>query len=182
VLLLGKNQKTKHKAHHIFLFKPIYLLFVVYYFSDKRGDYIYELTSVLLHLGNSAQSGHYISHIRDEQTGQWWKFNDSQVTLLDPREVGDKTPEFDQQETRRTRDKVGDFISNFTERALSSQNAYMLIYVRKDRPVIPDPDPPLSAQSIVQANNAGFMSLVSLKILISLQQIFFILFIIFYLG
>jgi len=34
---------------------------------DANADYMYELSSVLIHKGTSAYGGHYIAIIRDEQ-------------------------------------------------------------------------------------------------------------------
>jgi ubiquitin carboxyl-terminal hydrolase 48 len=43
---------------------------------------IYDLSAVLIHKGTAANSGHYIAHIKDENTGQWWEFDDEVVTNL----------------------------------------------------------------------------------------------------
>ena len=40
----------------------------------------YELTAILLHRGSSASSGHYVSIVKDEQTGRWWKYDDDFVS------------------------------------------------------------------------------------------------------
>ena len=45
---------------------------------DDNMDYI--LTGVLVHSGYNLQSGHYFSYIMDQETGKWYKFNDSMVT------------------------------------------------------------------------------------------------------
>ncbi|KAK2197292.1 bifunctional Ubiquitin specific protease domain/Peptidase C19 [Babesia duncani] len=39
---------------------------------------IYEVVSFLSHVGATANSGHYLCHIK--RNGQWVTFNDSQVT------------------------------------------------------------------------------------------------------
>ncbi|XP_053213440.1 ubiquitin carboxyl-terminal hydrolase 48-like isoform X2 [Panonychus citri] len=39
----------------------------------------YNLVAVLVHKGQSAHSGHYIAHIKDRETGDWYKFNDEFV-------------------------------------------------------------------------------------------------------
>ncbi|XP_061364323.1 ubiquitin carboxyl-terminal hydrolase 26-like [Gastrolobium bilobum] len=43
---------------------------------------IYDLSAVLIHKGMAVNSGHYIAHIKDENTGQWWEFDDEHVTNL----------------------------------------------------------------------------------------------------
>jgi hypothetical protein len=40
----------------------------------------YVLTGILLHRGTSASAGHYVSIMKDEQTGSWWKYDDNCVT------------------------------------------------------------------------------------------------------
>ncbi|RDX81132.1 Ubiquitin carboxyl-terminal hydrolase 26, partial [Mucuna pruriens] len=42
----------------------------------------YDLSAVLIHKGTAVNSGHYIAHIKDENTGQWWEFDDEHVTNL----------------------------------------------------------------------------------------------------
>eukprot|EP00959_Pyramimonas_sp_CCMP1952_P393067 8236002-Pyramimonas_sp.AAC.1 len=54
--------------------------------SEKGNEapigYEYELAAILLHKGASACSGHYVTHVKHEFTGQWWLFDDERVTLL----------------------------------------------------------------------------------------------------
>ncbi|XP_014501559.1 ubiquitin carboxyl-terminal hydrolase 26 isoform X2 [Vigna radiata var. radiata] len=45
-------------------------------------DLVYDLSAVLIHKGTGANSGHYIAHIKDVNTGQWWEFDDEHVTNL----------------------------------------------------------------------------------------------------
>ncbi|XP_010108151.2 ubiquitin carboxyl-terminal hydrolase 26, partial [Morus notabilis] len=42
----------------------------------------YDLSAVLIHKGTAVNSGHYIAHVKDENTGQWWEFDDEQVSNL----------------------------------------------------------------------------------------------------
>ncbi|WJX16373.1 Ubiquitin carboxyl-terminal hydrolase 26 [Trifolium repens] len=50
--------------------------------EPSRSELIYDLSAVLIHKGTAANSGHYIAHIKDENTGQWWEFDDEVVTNL----------------------------------------------------------------------------------------------------
>ncbi|CAI8599711.1 unnamed protein product [Vicia faba] len=45
-------------------------------------DLVYDLSAVLIHKGSGVNSGHYIAHIKDKNTGQWWEFDDECVTNL----------------------------------------------------------------------------------------------------
>ncbi|XP_037495087.1 ubiquitin carboxyl-terminal hydrolase 26 isoform X1 [Jatropha curcas] len=45
-------------------------------------DWIYDLSAVLIHKGTAVNSGHYTAHIKDENTGQWWEFDDEHVSNL----------------------------------------------------------------------------------------------------
>ncbi|XP_054160451.1 ubiquitin carboxyl-terminal hydrolase 48-like [Oppia nitens] len=47
----------------------------------------YHLSAVLIHRGPSANSGHYIAHIRDEKTGFWFKFNDESVEQIEGKKL-----------------------------------------------------------------------------------------------
>jgi ubiquitin carboxyl-terminal hydrolase 48 len=46
-------------------------------------EYIYTLTSMLIHIGNSAYGGHYVADIRDEETNKWYRFDDEVVEEID---------------------------------------------------------------------------------------------------
>jgi hypothetical protein len=42
----------------------------------------YTLTAIILHRGSSASSGHYVSIVKDERLGVWWKYDDDSVTNM----------------------------------------------------------------------------------------------------
>eukprot|EP00026_Physarum_polycephalum_P000821 Phypoly_transcript_00822.p1 GENE.Phypoly_transcript_00822~~Phypoly_transcript_00822.p1 ORF type:complete len:1300 (+),score=300.82 Phypoly_transcript_00822:456-3902(+) len=56
--------------------------------SQNSDEYIYELTSVMMHRGNTAYGGHYVVHVKDECTGKWWQFNDEDVKPIEEAKVG----------------------------------------------------------------------------------------------
>lgn len=82
----------------------------------KDTDIIYELIGVLVHNG-TATSGHYYAYIKDVEDGQWFKYNDAQVTLADQIDV---VKAFGQ------KSKVNKSRRNLAYE--SGENAYMLIY------------------------------------------------------
>jgi len=49
--------------------------------------YVYELSAVLIHRGVSAYSGHYIAHVKDPQTGEWYKFNDEDIEKMEGKKL-----------------------------------------------------------------------------------------------
>lgn len=57
--------------------------------SDGANSSIYDLTAILVHKGSMANSGHYVAHIKDEQTGEWWQFDDEKVTSLGYHPLGE---------------------------------------------------------------------------------------------
>ncbi|KAK3025995.1 hypothetical protein RJ639_042152, partial [Escallonia herrerae] len=50
--------------------------------EHSQPGLIYDLSAVLIHKGSAVNSGHYIAHIKDEDTEQWWEFDDEHVTNL----------------------------------------------------------------------------------------------------
>ncbi|KAI8561630.1 hypothetical protein RHMOL_Rhmol04G0355400 [Rhododendron molle] len=50
--------------------------------EHSQSELRYDLSAVLIHQGSAVNSGHYVAHIKDENTGQWWKFDDEQVSNL----------------------------------------------------------------------------------------------------
>ena len=48
-----------------------------------------------MHVGAEASHGHYIAHIQETSTGQWFKFSDAQVERLHQgRKLGSETDPF----------------------------------------------------------------------------------------
>lgn len=48
---------------------------------------MYELSAVLIHRGISAYSGHYIAHVKDAHTGDWYKFNDEEIEKMEGKKL-----------------------------------------------------------------------------------------------
>ncbi|KAK9803279.1 hypothetical protein WJX72_005931 [[Myrmecia] bisecta] len=47
------------------------------------GDTLmYDLVAILIHKGSSASHGHYVAHVKDEEDGKWWRFDDETVTAM----------------------------------------------------------------------------------------------------
>ncbi|KAL8158829.1 hypothetical protein V2J09_000366, partial [Rumex salicifolius] len=50
--------------------------------DPSQSSLIYELSAVLVHKGTAVNSGHYVAHIKDATSGQWWEFDDEHVSNL----------------------------------------------------------------------------------------------------
>lgn len=48
----------------------------------SESQLVYELSAILIHKGTAVNSGHYVAHIKDEYSGQWWEFDDEHVSKL----------------------------------------------------------------------------------------------------
>ncbi|KAL3116045.1 hypothetical protein niasHT_007345 [Heterodera trifolii] len=78
----------------------------------KRGKYIYELFSIMVHQG-SASAGHYFAYIKNLDQNKWFCFNDSSVHVA----------------------SLGDIFRTFGGHAngwMNNMNAYMLMYRQID--------------------------------------------------
>jgi ubiquitin carboxyl-terminal hydrolase 7 len=85
------------------------------------------LSSVLVHSGD-LNAGHYYAFLRPEKDGQFLKFDDDRVTKATMREALDENFGGDY--------GVPDGVRNQYTRTLSakrSMNAYMLVYLRKNK-------------------------------------------------
>jgi ubiquitin C-terminal hydrolase len=88
----------------------------------------YELTGIVLH-GGSALGGHYVSLVKDEQSGCWREFNDSVVRRVTNPSFPDFS--FGGTETRMIFDPARNAVVPTTvERC---ENAYLLVYKQIDR-------------------------------------------------
>lgn len=56
--------------------------------EGSQSELIYDLSAVLIHKGAAVNSGHYVAHIKDESTEQWWEFDDEQVSNLGQQPFG----------------------------------------------------------------------------------------------
>ncbi|DBA04958.1 TPA: hypothetical protein N0F65_006960 [Lagenidium giganteum] len=96
----------------------------------RSGPHVYELSSILIHSG-SALGGHYYAYIKSFETGKWYNFNDSNVSLVSDNEL---------------KNAFGGASSGYGSRVSYSTCAYMLMYrlVSKEKNVnvIPPSDIP----------------------------------------
>uniref|UniRef100_A0A1D1YFM5 Ubiquitin carboxyl-terminal hydrolase 26 n=1 Tax=Anthurium amnicola TaxID=1678845 RepID=A0A1D1YFM5_9ARAE len=54
-----------------------------------ESELLYDLSAILIHKGVGANSGHYVARIKDEDSRQWWEFDDEVVSKLGPQPFGD---------------------------------------------------------------------------------------------
>ncbi|KAJ1369990.1 hypothetical protein KIN20_031615 [Parelaphostrongylus tenuis] len=80
----------------------------------ERGEYVYELFSVMVHQG-SAAGGHYFAHIKNMDQGRWYCFNDTRVEPVGPEEISKS------------------FGGSYGGWSTSNTNAYMLMYRKISR-------------------------------------------------
>ncbi|XP_037534462.1 ubiquitin carboxyl-terminal hydrolase 48, partial [Nematolebias whitei] len=94
-------------------------------FLEGRPDlkYVYELSAVLIHRGISAYSGHYIAHVKDALTGDWYKFNDEEIEKMEGKKLHLGIEE-DIAETVKSQSRKPKCSKGYH----CSRNAYMLVY------------------------------------------------------
>ncbi|KAL4565064.1 hypothetical protein LXL04_029146 [Taraxacum kok-saghyz] len=104
--------------------------------DQNESGLIYDLSAVLIHKGVAVNSGHYVAHIKDQDTGVWWEFDDETVSDMGQHPFGDNKP---QQPTGQSCPSDPDAstvngnhmdISETTTgvQTFSSNDAYMLMY------------------------------------------------------
>uniref|UniRef100_A0A3Q3GMV3 Ubiquitin carboxyl-terminal hydrolase 48 n=1 Tax=Kryptolebias marmoratus TaxID=37003 RepID=A0A3Q3GMV3_KRYMA len=84
---------------------------------------VYELSAVLIHRGISAYSGHYIAHVKDALTGDWYKFNDEEIEKMEGKKLQLGIEE-DIAETVKSQSRKPKCSKGYH----CSRNAYMLVY------------------------------------------------------
>ncbi|GAA0153013.1 cysteine protease [Lithospermum erythrorhizon] len=146
------NTTTKKKITSAFSF-PVEINMAQRLSGSHQSDLIYELSAVLIHKGSAVNSGHYVAHIKDENTGQWWEFDDEHVSSLGNEPFGGKSssssakssqdipvdrscssekirvPENGSQTNSSELQSLDSAVANV--RTFSSNDAYMLMYVLK---------------------------------------------------
>ncbi|XP_021570515.1 ubiquitin carboxyl-terminal hydrolase 48 isoform X7 [Carlito syrichta] len=122
------------------------------YVEHEGGTYVYELSAVLIHRGVSAYSGHYIAHVKDPQSGEWYKFNDEDIEKMEGKKlqlgIEEDLAEPSKSQTRKPKCGKGTHCS---------RNAYMLVYrlqtQEKPTTVV---QVPAFLQELVERDNSRF--------------------------
>uniref|UniRef100_A0A8D2ZN75 Ubiquitin carboxyl-terminal hydrolase 48 n=1 Tax=Scophthalmus maximus TaxID=52904 RepID=A0A8D2ZN75_SCOMX len=117
---------------------------------------VYELSAVLIHRGISAYSGHYIAHVKDARTGDWYKFNDEEIEKMEGKKlqlgIEEDIAETVKSQTRKPKCSKGYHCS---------RNAYMLVYKVQEEEESSDPSRtnvqvPAFLQRLVDQDNHKF--------------------------
>lgn len=120
--------------------------------SVFRKDMVYQLSAVLIHRGPSASSGHYIAHILDTTSGNWYKFNDEVVVKMKSGKKldlgGINEAELLQQPSCKK--------SKLSKGFHYSKDVYMLVYSRKASEDVPAVTVPNHIQKMVNQHNEAF--------------------------
>lgn len=108
----------------------------------------YGLSAVLVHKGTAVNSGHYVAHIKDESSGQWWEFDDEHVSNLGCHPFGEgsscsasktngtSSPKVQNSildENHIDVNQCGSSIADSYVERYSSSDAYMLMYTLRPR-------------------------------------------------
>ncbi|XP_074780800.1 ubiquitin carboxyl-terminal hydrolase 48 isoform X5 [Athene noctua] len=121
------------------------------FMEQKNGVYVYELSAVLIHRGVSAYSGHYIAHVKDPQTGEWYKFNDEDIDKMEGKKlqlgIEEDLAEPSKSQTRKPKCGKGTHCS---------RNAYMLVYRLQTREKSLTIEVPAFLQELVERDNCKF--------------------------
>lgn len=118
------DRQTGHKKKlNTYISFPEQLDMGVFLEGQADQSFVYELSAVLIHRGVSAYSGHYIAHVKDACTGDWYKFNDEEIEKMEGKKLHLGTEE-DIAETAKSQTKKPKCSKGFH----CSRNAYMLVY------------------------------------------------------
>uniref|UniRef100_UPI0037E73434 ubiquitin carboxyl-terminal hydrolase 48 isoform X2 n=1 Tax=Semicossyphus pulcher TaxID=241346 RepID=UPI0037E73434 len=126
-------------------------------FMEGKQDqkFVYELSAVLIHRGISAYSGHYIAHVKDARTGDWYKFNDEEIEKMEGKKlqlgIEEDIAETVKSQTRKPKCSKGYHCS---------RNAYMLVYKVQEEESSDTPttnvEVPTFLQRLVDQDNRKF--------------------------
>ncbi|XP_048823319.1 ubiquitin carboxyl-terminal hydrolase 48-like isoform X3 [Lagopus muta] len=121
------------------------------FMEQKSGAYVYKLSAVLIHRGVSAYSGHYIAHVKDPQTGEWYKFNDEDTEKMEGKKLQlgmeEDLAEPSKSQTRKPKCGKGTHCSC---------NAYMLVYRQQIWENSLTVEVPAFLQELVERDNCKF--------------------------
>uniref|UniRef100_A0A7S4AR18 ubiquitinyl hydrolase 1 n=1 Tax=Pseudo-nitzschia australis TaxID=44445 RepID=A0A7S4AR18_9STRA len=55
--------------------------------QNKHGNMLCRLFAVVVHVGKNSHSGHYLAYVRNIAKNEWWKMDDSRVSVVSTEEV-----------------------------------------------------------------------------------------------
>nr|XP_057934890.1 ubiquitin carboxyl-terminal hydrolase 48 isoform X1 [Doryrhamphus excisus] len=118
------DRQTGHKKKlNTYISFPEQLDMAPFFEVKKDQKCVYELSAVLIHRGISAYSGHYIAHVKDARTSDWYKFNDEEIERMEGKKLQLGIEE-DIAETVKSQIRKPKCSKGFH----CSRNAYMLVY------------------------------------------------------
>uniref|UniRef100_A0A670JJ95 Ubiquitin carboxyl-terminal hydrolase 48 n=1 Tax=Podarcis muralis TaxID=64176 RepID=A0A670JJ95_PODMU len=144
------DRQTGHKKKLNAYIEFSELLDMEPYMEDKASNFVYELSAVLIHRGVSAYSGHYIAHVKDPQTGEWYRFNDEEIEKMEGKKLqlgAEEDLEPSKSQTRKLKCGKGVY---------RSRNAYMLVYRLQTREKSLSVEIPAFLQELVERDNSKF--------------------------
>nr|XP_034974348.1 ubiquitin carboxyl-terminal hydrolase 48 isoform X2 [Zootoca vivipara] len=144
------DRQTGHKKKLNAYIEFSELLDMEPYMEDKASIFVYELSAVLIHRGVSAYSGHYIAHVKDPQTGEWYRFNDEEIEKMEGKKLqlgAEEDLEPPKSQTRKLKCGKGVY---------RSRNAYMLVYRLQTREKSLSVEIPAFLQELVERDNSKF--------------------------
>ncbi|XP_061583963.1 ubiquitin carboxyl-terminal hydrolase 48 isoform X2 [Cololabis saira] len=150
------DRQTGHKKKlNTFISFPEQLDMAPFLEGKQDQKCVYELSAVLIHRGISAYSGHYIAHVNDALTGDWYKFNDEEIEKMEGKKLQLGIEE-DIAETVKSQSRKPKCSKGYH----CSRNAYMLVYKLQEEegvnPSRPNMEVPAFLQRLVDQDNHKF--------------------------
>jgi hypothetical protein len=85
--MAGKSGSAKIEGHskfgHALNLKP----YLTDSLQQKHDHMITRLFAVIVHVGKNSHSGHYLAYVRNVSKNEWWKMDDSRISLVSEAEV-----------------------------------------------------------------------------------------------
>ncbi|XP_074505051.1 ubiquitin carboxyl-terminal hydrolase 48 [Sebastes fasciatus] len=150
------DRQTGHKKKlNTFISFPEQLDMGPFLEGKEDQKLVYELSAVLIHRGISAYSGHYIAHVKDARTGDWYKFNDEEIEKMEGKKLQLGIEE-DIAETVKSQARKPKCSKGYH----CSRNAYMLVYKIQEEenldPTWTNVEVPAFLQRLVDQDNHKF--------------------------
>ncbi|KAI7752502.1 hypothetical protein M8C21_015853, partial [Ambrosia artemisiifolia] len=107
--------------------------------EQSDSEMLYDLSAVLIHKGSAVNSGHYVAHIKDQDTGLWWEFDDELVSDLGQHPFGGSSSNMSTKPVQSCSAEPNSVVNgnhmdasssgtNAHVQTFSSTDAYMLMY------------------------------------------------------
>ncbi|RDD44046.1 Ubiquitin carboxyl-terminal hydrolase 48, partial [Trichoplax sp. H2] len=125
--IYDRNTGQKKKLKSILHFPEVLDMTKYIRHAPTDTSFIYDIKAVLIHRGAGTQSGHYFTHIKEDESKSWYVFNDEAVYQLSGKKLQIDEDSMESDDLSQSSKNPKPVKAGYH----ASRSAYMLVYTRR---------------------------------------------------